>query len=144
MLRFTSNLKPEFSEELEQLMFFNPGQETALAAIMDSLEKFGAPSVYVDGGCLRVKVEKLDGVQTLFALDDERLVGVLVYSRISIELLVVIHIAVGLDYSSQGKFAHKMLVMRMIELLRSNSRRIKGIETIRVMFSDNQIRDFSV
>lgn len=144
MLRFTSTVTPEYGEELEQLMFFNPGQQTALAAIVDSLERFGAPSVYQDGGFLRVKVEKLDGVQTLFALDDERLAGVLVYSRVSVELMAVIHIAVGQDYSAHGKFAHKMLVMRMLELLRSNARRIKGIETIRIMFSDNQIRDYSV
>lgn len=144
MLRFTSALKPEYSKDLEQLMFFNPGQQTALAAILDSVERFGTPSVYEDGGCLRVKVEKLAEVQTLFALDDERLAGMLVYSRVSLELLAVIHIAVGEDYSSHGRFSHKMLVMRMLELLRNNTRRIKGIDTIRVMFSENQIRDFSV
>lgn len=91
-----------------------------------------------------MKVEKLAEVQTLFALDDERLAGMLVYSRVSLELLAVIHIAVGEDYSSHGRFSHKMLVMRMLELLRNNTRRIKGIDTIRVMFSENQIRDFSV
>ena len=43
-------------------MFFNPCQQTALAAIVDSLEMFGSPSVYADGGRLRVKVKKLDNV----------------------------------------------------------------------------------
>ena len=144
MLRYTSTLKPQYGEELEQLMFFNPGQQTALAAIVDSLERFGSPSVYADGGCLRVKVEKLDEVQTLFAMDDDRLVGVLVYSRVLLERLTVIHIAVGQDYSSHGKFAQNMLVMRMLELLRNSARRIKGVETIRIMCSGNQIRDYSV
>ena len=144
MLRYTSTLNPEYSEELERLMFFNPGQQTALAAIVDSLETFGSPSVYADSERLRVKVEKLDEVQTLFAMDSDTLVGVLVYSRILLERLAVIHIAVDQDYSSHGKFAHNMLVMRMLELLRSNARRIKGIETIRIMCSDNQIRDYPV
>lgn len=144
MLRFTSNLNREYNEELEQLMFFNPGQHTALSAIVDSLEKFGTPSVYDDGGYLRVKVEKLDGVQSLFALDEDTLAGVLVYSRLSVELLAVIHIAVAPEYASHGEFSHKMVVMRMLELLRKNSRCIKGIETIRVMFHGNQIRDFSI
>ena len=144
MLRYTSTLTPEYGEELEQLMFFNPGQQTALAAIVDSLEKFGSPSVYTDGGGLRVKVEKLDEVQTLFAMDGDRLAGVLVYSRVLLERLTVIHIAVGQDYSSHGKFAQSMLVLRMLELLRNSARRIKGVETIRIMCSGNQIRDYPV
>ena len=144
MLHYTSVLKPEYGEALERLMFFNPGQQTALAAILDSLETFGSPSVYVDGERLRVKVEKLDEVQTLFALDGDTLVGVLIYSRILLERLTVIHIAVDHDYSSYGKFAQNMVVMRMLELLRDIARRIKGVETIRMMHSGNQIRDFSV
>jgi hypothetical protein len=144
MLRYTSILKPDYSEELEQLMFFNSGQQAALAAIMDSLETFGSPSVYVEGGSLRVKVEKLDEVQTLYALDDDTLVGVLVYSRISLERLTVIHIAVNEEYSAHGKLAHNMLVMRMLELLRNSARRIKGVKTIGIMCSGNQIRDHTV
>jgi hypothetical protein len=137
-------LEPQYGEALERLMFFNPGQQNALSAILDSLETFGSPSIYVDEGRLRVKVEKLDEVQTLFALDDDALVGVLIYSRIALECLTVIHIAVDHDYSSSGKFAEKMLVIRMLELLRNNARRIKGVETIRLIYNGNQIRDFSV
>lgn len=144
MLRYTSTLNPEYNEELERLMFFNPRQHTALDAIENSLEQFGSPSVYNDGGCLRVKVEKLDGVQSLFALDGDTLVGVLVYSRVLFERLTVLHIAVDQDYSSDGKFAHHMLVMRLLELLRDNARRIKGIESIRLICSGNQIRDYPV
>jgi hypothetical protein len=108
------------------------------------LETFGSPSVYDDNGCLRVKVEKLDEVQTLFAMDGDTLVGVLVYSRVLLERLTVLHIAVNQDYSSHGKFAQNMLVMRMLELLRNCARHIKGVETIRIMCSGNQIRDYPV
>ena len=144
MLRYTSTLKPDYTNDLEQLLFFNPGQHSALPAIMDSLKQFGSPSVYTNDGYLRIKVEKLSEVQTLYAMDDDLLVGVLVYSRIIHERLTVIHIAVHQDYSSDGKFAQSMLVMRMLQLLRSNARCIKGIETIRIICSDNQIRDCPV
>jgi hypothetical protein len=144
MIRYTSTLKQEYGEELEQLMFFNPGQQAALAAIVDSVEMYGLPSVYADDGRLKIDVEKLDEVQTLFALDGDRLVGVLVYSRVEFERLVVIHIAVGQDYSSNGKIAQNMLVMRLLELLRNSARRIKGIETIRMMHDGNRIRDYPV
>ena len=145
MLRYTSTLQPDYSEALERLMFFNPGQQSAMAAIVDSVETFGAPSVYTDeDGRLRVKVEKLDEVQTLFALDGDALVGVLVYSRVALEHLAVIHIAVDQDYSVHGKFAGSMLVMRMLELLRNSARRIKGVESIRMLYGENRIREFSV
>ena len=88
--------------------------------------------------------KKLDEVQTLFALDGDTLVGVMVYSRVLLERLTVIHIAVDQDYSSHGKFAQHMLVVRMLELLRNSARRIKGVETIRIMYSGNQIRDYPV
>ena len=80
----------------------------------------------------------------MYALDGETLVGVMIYSRTSHEHLTVIHIAVDHDYSSDGKFAQKMLVFRMLELLRKNARRIKGVESVRVMCTGNQVRDFSV
>jgi hypothetical protein len=144
MLRYTSTLQPEYGDELERLMFFNPGQQAAMVAIVDSVETFGTPSVYTDGGRLRVKVEKLEEVQTLFALDSDTLIGVLVCSRIAVERLVVVHIAVDQDYSAHGKFAQNMLVMCMLELLRNSARHIKGIESIRMMYGDDRVRDFSV
>lgn len=111
---------------------------------MDSLETFGSPSVYTDSGVLRVKVEKLDEVQTLYAMNDDTLAGVLVYSRVVVDCLSVLHIAVNEDYSSHGKHANSMLVMRMLELLRNNARRIKGVKTIRLMCNGNQARDLIV
>lgn len=144
MLRYTSILKPEYSEDLEQLMFFNPGQRAAHAAIKDSLEKFGSPSIYLDNGCLRVTVEKLEEVQTLFAMDDDTLAGIVVFARVTFEHLTLIHIAVDEDYTVHGKFAEKILVMRMFELLRKCARRIKGVEAIRMMCGGNRIREYSI
>lgn len=144
MFRYTSILEPEYSNELEQLLFFNSGQHTAHAAIVDSIEIFGEPFVDNDGERLRVNVRKLDEAQTLFAFDGDILAGLLVYSRVSLERLVVIHIAVREDYSSYGEFANKILVMRMSQQLRECARRIKGIETIRIMYGSNRTRDYPV
>ena len=126
------------------MLFFNPGQHAAHSAIVDSIEMFGEPFVYNDGGHLRVKVRKLDDVQTLFALDGDILAGLLLYSRVSPERLIAIHIAVGEDYSLYGKFSNKMLVIRMSQQLRECARRIKGIETIRIMYGSNRTRDYPV
>jgi hypothetical protein len=144
MFRYTSILMPEYSKELEQLLFFNSGQHAVHSAIVDSIEIFGEPFVENDGEHLRVNVRKLDEVQTLFAFDEDILAGLLVYSRVSIERLVVIHIVVREDYSSCGKFANRLLLIRMSQQLRESARRIKGIETIRVMYGSNRTRDYPV
>ncbi len=56
----------------------------------------------------------------------------------------MIHIAVDEDYAANGKSSRHMLVLRLLELLRNNARRIKGIQTIRMMYGDNRFRDINV
>ena len=144
MFDYTSILKPEYRQELEQLLFFNSAQHAVHSAIVDSIEMFGEPFVDNDGGRLRVNVKKLDEVQTLFAFDGDKLAGILVYSRVSHERIVVIHIAVHEEYSSSGQFAHKKLVLRMSQQLRKCARSIKGVKFIRMMYGNNRTRDYPV
>jgi len=144
VLHYTSVLKADYSDALEHLLFFNPGQEHAYPAIVDSLKLFGAPKIVNDKGNIRVKVEKLDEVQSLFAMDDDKLVGALVYSRVAYEHIAVIQIVVDNDYAHNGRFAERMLVMRMLELLRSNARRIKGIDAICLLSGNNNVREIPV
>ena len=144
MFRYTSKLAPEYSKELEQMLFFNSGQHAAHSAIVDSIEMFGEPFVYSDGEHLRVNVRKLDEIQTLFALDGDILAGLLLYTRVSPERLTAIHIAVHEDYSLNGKFSDKMLVVRLSQRLRECARRIKDIETIRILYGSNRTRDYPV
>lgn len=144
MFRFTSLLNKGYVEDLERLMFFNPGQIAMQDAIMDSVEKFGMPSIVDIDGYLRINVGKFNDVQTIFALEEERLVGILVYYRFSTETLTVIHIAVEEDYSSKGRYSHNMLMMRMLELLRTNARRVSGINSIRILYGPNNTLDYRV
>jgi hypothetical protein len=144
MLNFTSQLDQQYKEDLERLLFFNPRQHSVLAAIVDAVEQFGPPALIEQQGYIRVTVEKFDEVQAIFVLDDEILAGVLVYARVSTESLVVIHLAVDQEYSSSGSCADQMLAMRMIGLLRSNARRIKGINDIQILYSGKRIRHFPV
>jgi hypothetical protein len=144
MFRYTSILALEYSKELEELLFFNSGQRTVYSAIEDSIEMFGAPFVFSDGEHLRVNVRKLNEIQTLFALDGDILAGLLLYTRVSPERLTAIHIAVGEEYSLKGKFSDKMLVVHLSQQLRECARRIKGIETIRILYGSNRTRDYPV
>lgn len=144
MLLYTSLLNQDYSEALERLMYFNPGQHTMHNAIVKSVERFGQPRVVTINGYLRITVDKLNDVQSLYALENDRLVGILVYFRFTTEYLTVLHIAVDEDYSSRGKFSHKMLMMRMLDLLRKNSRRISGINAIQIMDSGNRTLEYHI
>ncbi|MDC1288373.1 hypothetical protein N8198_10855, partial [Gammaproteobacteria bacterium] len=144
MFSYTSFLATEYRQDLEQLLFFNTAQHVAHSAIEDSIEMFGEPFVDNDGKRLRVNVRKLDEVQTLFTLDGNKLVGVLLYSRVSYETVVVIHIAVHEDYSSRGHLAHRKLVLQMSQQLRKCVRKIKGIEFMRMMYGNNRTKDYPV
>ncbi len=143
-MNYISKLKQEYQEELEQLVFFNPGQQSARDAIVDSLEKFGAPSIHTVDGYLRIKLEKLNDVQTLYALDGDKLAGLLIYSRVSHEYLTMIYIIVDQDYSSHGKFEQKKLVLRMIMLLRKIARRIKDVKYVKIIRGGNQVQNYPV
>lgn len=138
MFRFTSLIEQEYDEAVKQLLYFNPGQKFMLNAIVDSLEKFGSPNVINKDGNLRVNLENLDDVQTLFALDDNKLVGLLIYNRFSTETLTIIHIVVHEDYSASGKFSHDLLMLRMLELLRKCARSIAGVKQLRILYGDNR------
>jgi hypothetical protein len=144
MVTYTSILKSEYRRELEQLLFFNSAQHAVHSAILESIEMFGEPFVDNDGGRLRVNVRSSNEVQTLFALDGDKLAGILLYSRVSQERIVVIHIAVHEDYSSSGQHAHKKLVLRMSQQLRKSAKSIKGIKFIRMMYGNNRTRDYPV
>ena len=144
MLRYTSALNADYSDELEHLLFFNPGQQNAYPAIVDSLKMFGAPMIVNDDGKIRVRVEKLDEVQSLFAMDDDKLVGAMVYSRVDYEHIAVIQIVVDNDYAHDGRFAHRMLMMRMLDVLRTSARRIKGVDVICILSGNGNVREIPV
>ena len=139
MFKFTSTLPTKYAEALEELLFFNPNQQAMQGAIVSSVEQFGQPSIITDGENLRIKLEKLNAVQTVFAMDGDVLTGVLVYSRTNQETLTVIHIAVNPEYSSNGEYSANMLFLRMLALLRSTARRIKDVKVIQIINDENQV-----
>ena len=144
MFRYTSIIKPDYSKELEELLFFNPGQHIVHSAITESIEMFGEPIVSIDGDRLRINTSKLGQVQALFAFDGDILAGVMLYSRVSTQRLVVIHIAANENYTSQGKYAKEMLVLRISQKLRECARRIKGVESISMLYGGNRSRNYFV
>jgi len=136
---FSSVLGSEYLEDLERLLFFNPQQRRALIGIHHSISEYGVPSIALDGGRLRVRVEHLPDSQTLYALEDQDskpiLVGVMVFSRIDSSTIALLHIAVAEEYSRFGARADAMLVAKFLEQLRQIARRLKGVQAISLKYA---------
>ena len=135
---FSSVLGTDYMEDLEMLLFFNPQQGRTLSAINDSIKDYGIPHIYVEEGHLRVGLKDLPGTQTLFALEDTldrpELVGVMVFHRVDVETIVLLHIAVRQEYSRYGSRADAGLVSRMIAELRGVARKLKGVRSIQLTY----------
>ena len=143
-IRFSSTLPQFRRDELAELMFYNLEQHQVRSGIINAIDRFGLPEIVADGDNLRVRVEKLPDVQTLFAIDSDpqpaELAGVMIYARIDPSTLTLLHIGVGSDYSSHGRRAGKLLVFNFIHQLKQIARRITGITGIEVLHQSGNYR----
>lgn len=134
----TSRIGEHYREELEQLMFFNPGQCTAEAGIRSSIEGYGVPEITTDNGCLRIRLNSLLTAQTLFLIDrnpaEHSLAGVLVYIRENIESLSVLHLAVSSQHQQQGRVTSARIIWELLRQVIDTASRVKGINNIKLIY----------
>jgi hypothetical protein len=147
-LRFTSVHGAKHRRELEELLFLNPRQHIVRAAIIEGIEKYGVPKIIIEHDRLRVKLDSDLEVQTLFAVASSlfrsRLAGVMIYTRLDPETILLLHMAVTADYSSHGRQRKQMLALRFVEQLRAIAAQIKGVRQVRVMLGHGRVRDLAV
>ena len=145
---FSSNLGCQYKEELEKLLFFNPQQYLIEESIIESIERYGVPKIIENSKLIRVQVEKLSDVQSLFAFENINekplLIGVIVYFRNNLENIIILHISIRDEFSTYGIYSHKMLVCRFIIELRNIARRVKGIRTLTLLNGKNNINKILV
>jgi hypothetical protein len=140
---FCSSLGSAYLEDLEKLLFFNPLQGQALPGIHQSIREYGVPSIFIDGDKLRIRIENLPGAQSIFAVEDATdrplLAGVMVYSRVDVETIVLLHIAVREEFSRFGNRAEVGLVGKMMAQLRTIARSLKGVNSIHLKYAKGLI-----
>jgi hypothetical protein len=128
-LVFSSKLAKKYKDNLEELLFFNPQQTKIRSKLVEIIEKYGVPVMVVDGDSISVAIEGLEGVQTLFAFWKEigrpELIGAMIYVRISLDTLLVLHMGVAEEFSSYAK-------------------KIKGISIIEVLYGQGEIQKIKI
>jgi hypothetical protein len=106
------------------------------------------PKIIIEHDRLRVKLDSDLEVQTLFAvaasLFRSRLAGVMIYTRLDPETILLLHMAVTADYSSHGRHRKQMLALRFVEQLRAIAAQINGVRQVRVMLGHGRVRDLAV
>ena len=141
-LLFSSRLNSEQRDELESLMFFHPEQNQHMSSINASIASYGFPKIVVEGGTLRVRIEGLE-VQTLYAFAErgnkQDLAGVLVYTRIHDDTLVLLHMAVRPEFCYSTGYKNELVLARLLAQLRSIAKRIKGIKKLSILYADKEI-----
>lgn len=147
-LIFSSKIGKKYKEDLEELLFFNPQQTKMRSKLVEIIEKYGVPYVMVNGDSLLVAIEGLEGVQTLFAFWKEigrpELIGAMIYVRMNLDTLLVLHMGVTEEFSSSGKYAKQMVIAKFILKLKEIAKKVKGIRIIEVLYAQDDIHTIEV
>jgi hypothetical protein len=141
-LVFSSSLNADRRDELESLMFFHPEQGQHSSSINASILSYGFPKVIEEGGALRIGIESLE-VQTLYAFVDrgvtKDLAGVLVYTRMHGDTLVLLHMAVRPEFCYSTGYKNELVLVRILSQLRAIARRIRGIKKLSILYAEKEI-----
>ncbi|MBV8175553.1 MAG: hypothetical protein JO151_13475 [Verrucomicrobia bacterium] len=123
-------------------MFFHPEQGQHVSSINASIVSYGFPKVIEDKGVLRIGIEGLE-VQTLYAFVDrgvkKDLAGVVVYTRVHDDTMVLLHMAVRPEYCYSIGYKNELVLVRILTQLRAIAKRIKGIKKLSILYADKEI-----
>jgi len=137
-LILTSILPNSYRNDLESLMFFHPHQQFLSSSIVESIDSYGIPKINVTDGNIGIHIDNLQGVQSLFALaagdDRPELLGVMIFTRISTDTVILLHMVVRDDYSSIGPHKEAMVGLQMVEALRKLAASLRGVQWIRILY----------
>jgi hypothetical protein len=141
-LVFSSTLSADQRNELESLMFFHPEQGQLSSRINRSVLTYGFPKIVNEGGNLRIGIDGHE-VQTLYAFADrgatKDLAGVLVYTRVHDDTLVLLHMAVRPEFCYSIGYKNELVLVRILSQLRAIAKRIRGIKKLSILYADKEI-----
>eukprot|EP01156_Anaeramoeba_ignava_P015967 Anaeramoba_ignava/a617238_6.p1 GENE.a617238_6~~a617238_6.p1 ORF type:complete len:147 (-),score=20.09 a617238_6:128-568(-) len=143
-ITFTSVLNIKFLEKLKTLLFFNPEQQKIVTGILASIEKYGLPKIEPEGENIVIKVGELTEVQSIYAIDNEELVGVMLFFRETAQNITLLHIAVAEEHSLQGNKGNKMIALQLIYKLKEIAAKIKDVKTISIYYQKDVLKKIKI
>jgi hypothetical protein len=144
----TSRLGAEHRGALEELLFFNRLQDTVRTRIVATIERYGMPQVVVRDGTLRIELDGVAEVQSVFALAPGGAsagpIGVAVFLRESEERFVIVHVGVAEQFSAGGDGADQHVFFHLLNAIRDAARRTRGVRSIDLFYGHGIVRHIPV
>jgi hypothetical protein len=132
-----SSLDAAYRGSLERLMYFNPRQHEAESGIEEVIDAYGTPMIVSGPSGLHVVVGRRQDAQCLFALASTAagltLAGMIVYLRVSIEEMLVLHVAVADSFGRNRRLSLEV-VMLLVRSVRQITQRLRGIRHLRMLY----------
>lgn len=143
----TSRLAAEHRPALEELLFFNAGQDLVRHRIEATIERYGMPELYEKDGALRVRLAGTAEPQVLFAVSagpSPRPVGMALFVREGEERFVIVHIGVAPDFAAEGPQADAHLFFHLLQAIRTAARRTRGVRFVDLFYGEGRTRQIRV
>ncbi len=114
----TPTLAADQRAALEQVLYFNENQARVRAGIQKSIDSYGVPEILEQDGRLRIRVGRIEDVQTLFAVSKfGNPLGVAVF-RVAPDRIVVLHLSVMPRLQSTSEVNTRVLLALVEEIFR--------------------------
>src|SRR6056297_1427907 len=144
-IHFRSKINAELRERLERIFFFNWNQSRYAARITQSVKEYSKPGIEEEGKDEIALVFKDRSIgQTLHIFDsdgqDAVLIGVVMYERDSPEQITIIHLALHETCKEIFKAENVNIAAVVIEELFSLFRKIKGVERVRIYYTNRTVK----
>lgn len=131
-LKFHTKIHKSYINSLQKLLFFNSNQSKYYSTIKKLIENYGEPKIYKsDGRYIKVKIDELNSSESLFVSIGPKLVGVVIYYRVSRETIIILHIAIDKFCTFNklnGNFNILMKIFSKIKNIASNTKEVKNLE----------------
>ncbi|HMF98355.1 MAG TPA: hypothetical protein VKE96_28840 [Vicinamibacterales bacterium] len=132
-----SSLDASYRGALERLMYFNPRQHEAESGIEEVVDAYGTPMILSGPAGLHVVVGRRQDAQCLFALAQTTagptLAGMIVFLRVSIEEMLVLHVAVADSFGRNRRLSLEV-VMALVRSVREVTQRLRGMKHLRMLY----------
>jgi hypothetical protein len=142
-IKFTSEYPVARRAELDRLLYFNDNQHKVDGPLREALRRYGSPTMVMGERFIRFSVPHFASVQTVYALDESesgRLAAVAIYTRENEETLSVLFLAVHEAYADGGADERKMVAPQLLDVIRANAARTKGIGWVRLSYHPKDLR----
>ena len=135
---FSSRIRADQRNALENLLFFNEHQSRVRGALREVIERWGCPEIIEEAGFLSVALAGHPGVQCLFATQARagtlRPLGLVIYLRDGADLLTVLHVGLSPAYAAGGLHAKANLLGSLMHEVKRVARRTAGIRKLLVAY----------